>query len=329
MTPSALQAATRGLSLARTDHADLEYVACISCGGDRPVALLRSRVQMSDDSREVFSWVGCGECGQVYLNPRVPAGRVGEYYRNYVPHRGSGAWGRWSWLVDYDQRRLDRARLRTVRRTGRLDASTRVLDFGCGRPTFLAGLRRASGAAATGVDFDADGWTVPTAMWNGLSLHVGELEAIEGLGPFDVITMWHALEHLYHPVESLRRLRAMAAPGARLIIEVPDYDSMTRRRQGSYWAGYHTPRHTAAYTPGTLRQIVERSGWVVRDQYQWGTLHPYIVYWLGRQERAGRNWRGTLQHRMLPFIAGRMATLPISMLRRWMPLGVQTLIATT
>jgi SAM-dependent methyltransferase len=306
----------------------LEHATCVNCGADEPRPLLDSPVQMSDRPRESFSWVTCGRCDQVYLNPRVPPVRIGEYYQNYLPHRGSAAWGRWAFLVDYDQRRLDRARLRTVRRTSVLTRATSLLDVGCGRPTFLAQVYRETGARCVGMDFDANGWTVPSALWKGLSLHEGELDVVAPLAPFDVITMWHALEHLYDPGASLRQLRSMAAPGARLIIEVPDYDSLTRRRHGARWAGFHTPRHTAAYAPPTLRRLVEASGWRVRTQYQRGTLHPYIVHWLGRQEIEGRTWRGSLQGRMIPFIIGRAITTPITMLQRWLPLGVQTLVAT-
>lgn len=312
----------------RSAEALLEHAACVSCGADEPRPLLETPVQMTEDHKESFAWVTCGRCEQVYLSPRVPPGRIGEYYENYLPHRGSAAWGRWAFLVDYDQWRLDRARLRTVRRTGPLTRSTSLLDVGCGRPTFLARVYRESGARSVGMDFDANGWTLPSPLWKGLSLHEGELDVVAPLAPFDVITMWHALEHLYDPGASLRQLRSMAAPGARLIIEVPDYDSLTRRRHSVHWAGFHTPRHTAAYAPATLRRLVERSGWRVRTQYQRGTLHPYIVHWLGRQEIEGRTWRGSLQGRMIPFIIGRAVTFPITMLQRWLPLGVQTLVAT-
>lgn len=328
MTPAAMAAAPRIAVPPRADGDAHELVACLSCGADDPRPLLGSRVQMLDGCSELFAWVTCGRCSLVYLSPRVPAERVGTYYAGYLPHRGSAAWGRWSWLVDLDQGRLDRARVRTVRRTGPLDRSSTVLDVGCGRPTFLARLHRATGATSVGVDFDANGWTVPDSLWDGLSLHEGELDVVAPLAPFDVITMWHALEHLYDPGAALRRLRTMASPSARLVIEVPDYDSLTRRRHGADWAGFHTPRHTAAYTPETLRRLVERNGWRVREQYQRGTLHPHIIHWLGRQDIERRSWRGSMQGRMVPFLLGRLATSPLALLQRWLPLGVQTLIAT-
>lgn len=327
MTPATLSPMPRA-ELPPGPVSTLEFVRCTTCGAEEPRPLLQSRVQMLDGRREPFSWVACTRCGQVYLNPRVPPERIGAYYTGYLPHRGSAAWGRWSWVVDFDQRRLDRKRLRTVQRTGPVTPSTAVLDVGCGCPTFLARLHRDTGARAIGVDFDANGWTVPSPLWQGLSLHEGELDVVAPLAPFDVITMWHALEHLYDPGAALRRLRTMASPSARLVIEVPDYDSLTRRRHGADWAGFHTPRHTAAYTMATLRRLVEANGWRVREQYRYGTLHPHVIHWLGRQDIAGRSWRGPMQQRMIPFMLGRVAASPLAMLQRWVPLGVQTLIAT-
>ncbi len=306
----------------------VEPTSCVACGADDPRPLLRSPVQMLDGRAESFAWATCGQCGQVYLNPRVPAVQIGEYYQNYLPHRGSAAWGRWAFLADYDQVRLDRARLRTVQRTGPLTRSSSLLDVGCGRPTFLARVYRDTGARSVGVDFDANGWTVPSEQWKGLSLHEGELDVVAPLAPFDVITMWHALEHLYDPGAALRRLRTMVTPTTRLIIEVPDYDSLTRRHHGNRWAGFHTPRHTAAYTPVSLRRLVERNGWRVTEQYQYGTLHPHVIHWLGRQDIKGRSWRGSLQPRMIPFLLDRFLTSPVTLMQRWLPLGVQTLIAT-
>jgi 2-polyprenyl-3-methyl-5-hydroxy-6-metoxy-1,4-benzoquinol methylase len=328
MTPAGLAENLRIVPARRAEPAALEAASCIACGADDPRPLLQSPVQMLDDRREVFSWVTCGACGQVYLSPRVPAERVGEYYADYLPHRGPAAWGHWAFLVRFDQWRLDRARLRTVQRTGPLTRASSVLDVGCGHPTFLARVHQRTGARCVGVDFDANGWKVPSPRWDGLSLLEGELDVVAPLAPFDVITMWHALEHLYDPGASLRRLRTMAKPATRLIIEVPDYDSLTRRRHGNRWAGFHTPRHTAAYTPESLRRLVERNGWRVQQQYQYGTLHPHIVHWLGAQDIAGRSWRGSLQGRMIPFILGRFVTSPVTLLQRWLPLGVQTLVAT-
>jgi SAM-dependent methyltransferase len=266
-------------------------------------------------------------CDLVFLNPRVPEADIGPYYEDYLPHRGPEAWGRWADLVRTAEVRTDRERVRTVQRLGPLTREQSVLDVGCGRPSFLRLIHDQTGVRAVGTDFDAGGWSRDAAEWQGLSLHAGVLESLSLAGPFDRITLWHVLEHLYPPAETLRYLRGLARPGALLVIEVPDHSGLTRRLQGGCWAGYHTPRHTAVYAPDTLRAVLERSGWRVVRQYQWGTLDPYLLWWLGQQERHDRGFQGSMESRFLPFVLGRIATLPVTLLQHWVPLGFQTAIA--
>ncbi|MFN8650905.1 MAG: class I SAM-dependent methyltransferase [Gemmatimonadales bacterium] len=304
-----------------------ETVACLNCGSAEALPVTASRVQMADDP-ERFTWQQCRACGLVYLSPRVSEAAIGRYYEDYLPHRGSAAWGRWAPLVDVGQRGTDKARLKTVQRVLPLGPGRTLLDVGCGRPTFLRLAQRGTGARAIGLDFDASGWEHDPGEWAGLELHAGVLDDVALSVPPDVITLWHVLEHLYAPVESLRQLRQLAKPGTRLIIEVPDHAGLTRRLQGSCWAGYHTPRHTAVYTPATLRAVLERAGWRVERQYQWGTLDPYVLWWLGQQERRQRSLSGSLESRFLPFLAGKILSTPIVLAERFVPLGFQTAIAT-
>lgn len=281
---------------------------------------------------EYFDWVQCTGCELVYLAHPVPEGEIGRFYVDYLPHRGPAAWGMWSWVVAASQAMADRARLATVRRAAPLGPAAAVLDVGCGRPTFLHTLARRTGTRAVGTDTSDEGWCATPARWSGIELHAGELESLVLRGPFSHITMWHALEHLYRPLETLEYLRALAQrqparPPTRLVIEVPDYDSATRREFGAHWAGYHTPRHTAAYTPATLRRLLVRAGWRVERQYHWGTLDPWLLIWLSREERLGRVLSGSMQPRFLPFLAGKVMALPLTRQQQRRPLGVQTAIA--
>lgn len=282
-----------------------------------------------------FRFVQCPVCDLVYLSPRVTAPDLPRYYgSDYLPHRGEAAWGKYASFAARGQRSTDRTRVQWARRAVRLDRAARVLDLGCGRPTFLEALVRATGVRGVGVDVSDAGWVDDSARWRGagLELHRGGLSraALADLslgGPFDLVTLWHALEHDGAPLETLSRLRDLTRPGGALLVEVPNHDSLTRRLHGTDWAGYHTPRHTAVYTPRTLRALLERGGWRVERQERRGTLDPYVLWWLGRQERAGRDLKGSLERAFLPFMAGKVLTLPVVALQRWVSLGVQLAVA--
>ena len=315
------------MSQAGAAPALLEDVACLSCGAPGGTPLIESAAQMALGS-ETYTFVRCQRCELVRLQPRVPASSIGRFYDGtYLPHRGASAWGRYAPLVERSQESLDRARVRRVLSEVRVTARSRVLDVGCGRPTFLGALRRRTGAHVVGLDFAADAWGSDPARWSGIELHRGTLESVRFSNDFDVLTLWHALEHEYDPLDALRRLRALARPGAALIVEVPNYDSLTRRLHGGNWAGFHTPRHTAAYTPASLAALLSRAGWRVERQLRHGTLDPYILWWLGRQERLGRSVRNDLSDRFPGFVLGRMVASPLIALQRWISLGVQTAVA--
>lgn len=282
---------------------------------------------------EYFDWVECTGCELVYLAHPVPEADIGRFYVDYLPHRGPSAWGVWSWVVAASEAVTDRARLDTLQRAAPIGPASAVLDVGCGRPTFLRRVRHDTGARAVGSDTSDDGWRASPERWQGIELHAGVLESLAIAGLFTHITMWHALEHLYRPLETLQHLRTLATRDrtggtpTRLVIEVPDFDSETRREFGDCWAGYHTPRHTAAYSPTTLRRLLERAGWRVEHQYQWGTLDPWLLTWLSREEQRGRMVSGSMQSRFFPFLAGKLMALPVTLQQRRRPLGIQTAIA--
>ncbi|HUR93316.1 MAG TPA: class I SAM-dependent methyltransferase [Gemmatimonadales bacterium] len=281
-------------------------------------------------STQRFTFVRCRRCELVYLNPRVPEALIGSWYgADYLPHRGDAAWGRYAGLAAEGQRRTDRTRVSRTMSAADLNGSSRVLDVGCGRPTFLEALYRRSGARGVGVDFSDAGWRADPPRWAAasLELHMGRLEDVGLSGRFNAITMWHALEHDYRPLETLRRLRALANPGGTILVEVPNHDALTRRLHGPAWAGYHTPRHTAVFTPQTLGAILERAGWQIVRSQAYGTMDPYVVWWLGRQERTGRHLDVDLGRRFPAFMLGKLATLPVAAAQRWVSLGVQLAVA--
>jgi SAM-dependent methyltransferase len=166
----------------------------------------------------------------------------------------------------------------------------RVLDFGCGGGSFLAEMR-AQGWQVTGLDVSA-----PTVerVRSELGLHVleGSLPHDE-LKPesFDVITMWHSLEHVHQPREVLREANRLLAPGGKIIVAVPNIDSLPFRWFGRHWFGLDLPRHLTHFTPWTLPLMLERAGfragpvrlvrhsqWL-RSSARWASADRRAPYW--------------------------------------------------
>ena len=142
----------------------------------------------------------------------------------------------------------------------------RLLDVGSGRGRFLAAASTI-GWDAVGIEFEP-GLAAMASDRYGVEVVVGDAVSAPVEGPFDVITMWHALEHLPDPLAALERARELLAPGGRLVISVPNNDSWQARLGGDDWLHLDIPRHLYHFTPGSLTRLVERAGGdVVRLSY--------------------------------------------------------------
>lgn len=306
---------------------------CLLCDQRCADPWLRSGVHLAPGGAERFRFVRCRGCDLIYLDPRPDPAAMARYYPpEYPSHRGPAAWGWGQGLVDRSQARTDARRVRRVTRRQPLGPRDAVLDVGCGRPTFLRALHRRTQAKGVGLDLSPEGWR--DGVDEGIHLMEGgvrgrrhELEAVAGPSGFRAVTLWHALEHDSEPRTTLRELRRLTAPGGLLLVEVPDVASIPARLQGEHWGGLHTPRHTVLFDPATLRAMVAKAGWSVEAQERHGTLDPWVLWWLGRRVRAGDRLDGPLGPRLPGFVAGKVLTLPIALLQRWLPLGIQSLAA--
>jgi 2-polyprenyl-3-methyl-5-hydroxy-6-metoxy-1,4-benzoquinol methylase len=301
---------------------------CIACNAANHQPFVQTAAMMHERLPHLFNFDRCNDCGLVFLNPRIPAADLGQFYTAaYLPYRVEEAWGKYASFVKNDQRNIDRARVRRVKKHHLLTPKSRILDVGCGKPSFLASLRQASPAQLIGLDFSDEGWINEPESYPGIELRKGEIADLQGELPVDVITMWHYLEHDYQPQQHLRQLLNIAHAETRLIVEVPNFESYTRRKFGKHWAGYHTPRHTALYAPNNLEILMQNSGWQVEQVLSYGTLDPYTLHWMSRMEQQGIDWSASMEPRFLGYVAGMVLHAPIYKLQKWFSLGFMTVVA--
>jgi SAM-dependent methyltransferase len=165
--------------------------------------------------------VQCRGCGYRFVNPRPSQREIAAAYSN--PHFYDG------WVADDAGReQMWAKRLRLVRQRVRGD---RVLDVGAGIGTFLAMARdRRWRVAGTEVSTSAQALA---RSRHGIDLLNGQAEDLElSSNAFDVVTLWHVLEHVPSPSRLLRVCHDALRPGGSIVIAVPnDSDGIMLRNR--------------------------------------------------------------------------------------------------
>jgi SAM-dependent methyltransferase len=306
-----------------TWDAEFEGVSCYLCGGAAAAPFI-SAVDDLTGRPGLFTFVRCTDCGLAYQFPRLTIDHVKSYYGDgYIAHRKT-SWGVLTPFFDWVMGALDRAKVRIVERVTPLGPSTQVLDVGCGAGGFVSHARARSGATVAGVDF------VDLSTHQGLQgveFHHGLFyEQSVGTDRFDLVTMWHFLEHDYDPARSLAHARHALKPGGHLVVEVPRLDSLSFRLFGHRWPGLQAPQHTVLYDKVTLVRMMERAGFEVVDHLPYGAFPPYFYLFCGVAFTVLRGRGLNLQKGLWAYLAGQILLLPVVPILKHLNFAMQTVI---
>lgn len=306
------------------DPSILEWVPCYYCGG----ATFRELLSAQDDLTGKpgnFRFVVCRACGLAYQNPRIDLANIKHYYDDeYIAHRKKRDWGMLTWFYNHAMDGLDRKKLRIVRRYLRLDAKSEVLDVGCGAGTFLSAVHRRYDCKVTGVDFkDLSGLPGFELM----EFHCGLFyEQMLGNQRFDLVTMWHFLEHDYDPLRTLSKARTAMKPGAYLIVEVPRFDSLTFWLYRERWPGLQAPQHTVLYSKNALLRFMQKAGFQIIDYLPYGAFPAYFYLFAGAAFKLLKGKGLNLPSAIYPYFLGQIALSPLLLFERHLNLAMQTVI---
>ena len=75
---------------------------------------------------------------------------------------------------------------------------------------------------------------------------------------FDVITMWHVLEHVPNLEEQISELKRLLKPNGNIIIAVPNFNSYDAKHYGEFWAAYDVPRHLWHFSKTAIKLLFEK-----------------------------------------------------------------------
>lgn len=172
-----------------------------------------------------------------------------------------------------------------------------LLDIGAGTGDFLA-TAKASGWATTGLEPSEKAKNI--AISKGVSFE-NDIKGIENQS-FDVITMWHVLEHVPDIEQQIKELKRLLKPNGTIIIAVPNFKSFDAKHYGEFWAAYDVPRHLWHFSKISIEKLFAKENMklirilpmvfdsfyvsLLSEKYKNGKMNFFKAFWIGLQSNS-------------------------------------------
>jgi SAM-dependent methyltransferase len=171
----------------------------------------------------------------------------------------------------------------------------RLLEIGCSTGEMLA----AAGSSFTVAGVEADEKNSLIARSRGLDCFSGTLS--DARFPdchFDVVALYHVIEHFHSPRAELSEIHRVLKPGGLLVVETPNIATIWFHLLGARWRQF-IPDHIFFFTPQTMTQLCEDNGFEIRELRNVGKIMSLrlFVSRLGRYHRPTARFLTTLSAR--------------------------------
>ena len=191
-------------------------------------------------------------------SPQPKAEDLAKYYESdaYISHTDSKA-GIMASLYQNVKKYSLALKLRLIQTLNGTSGS--LLDIGAGTGDFLK-LAKDNGWIVEGIEPNENASNL--AKQKDLKIY----ETIDLLSgqTFDVVTLWHVLEHLPELEIMIQKIEALIKPGGTLIVAVPNFKSYDAKYYKDYWAAYDTPRHLWHFSKTAMTRIFSSSMTLVK-----------------------------------------------------------------
>lgn len=255
---------------------------CPVCSGSNLVNSLV--VKDHSVSQETFNIMACNNCTFQFTNPRPDEDSIGKYYQSedYISHSDKA-----NTPINFLYklaRKYSLGRKRNLINKISKDNRGRILDYGCGTGYFLNTMQE-------------DGWTTfgiePNKEARKIaSKKIKVKENIEELNlknkKFDVITLWHVLEHIHNVNDTIKVLKSKLKEKGKLVIAVPNIDSYDNQLFEENWAAYDVPRHLYHFDQESMRTLMLKHGLKVKKIYPM-KLDAYYISLLSNKYQTRKN----------------------------------------
>jgi len=235
-------------------------------------------------SKEDFELWKCRDCGFAFTQNIPSVEEIGRYYQGqeYISHSDTRK-GLMNRLYHAGRTFMLRKKHRMVEK---VTQGKKLLDIGTGTGYF-PGYMKTKGFDAIGVEVDPKARAFAEKEFGLKVFPPEDFIARKLVGKFEVITLWHVMEHLHDFNLYLERMKEYLAPGGTLVIALPNCESLDARFYKKYWAGYDVPRHLWHFTPSTLKILAGKHSFEIMKMKRL-PLDPFYNSMLSEKYRKNR-----------------------------------------
>lgn len=212
---------------------------------------------LCDESRELL-----------YTHPKPIKSKLPSYYpnTNYISHTNQR-----KSLLDLLYHAV---RFISVRRKLRLlkrhqPNKGTLLDIGAGTGFFLRAAKK-RGWSVTGIEPNTFARNLANSKAPNTVFDSDALQTFQNQS-FDVITLWHVLEHLPDLEDDINTIQKLLKPNGRIVVAVPNFKSYDANYYKEFWAAYDVPRHLWHFSQQSISILFSKV------QMKLESTHPLVM----------------------------------------------------
>ena len=225
-------------------------------------------------TNEEFSISKCNSCNFIFTNPVPAKEEIAKYYNTdkYISHdtNSNGLLGKlYNTIRDFNLKNKYSIIKKYIQQGS-------ALDIGSGTGEFLNFLKNKNWKTH-GIE--------PEKKAREFAINKYKLEIFDenklnqlNKNEFDLISMWHVLEHVYEINERLQIIHSLLKDDGIFINALPMIDSLDSLRFGKYWAGLDVPRHLHHFSHDTFQLLANNCGFELIDKYPLKFDSYYVSY---------------------------------------------------
>ncbi|OZV70840.1 class I SAM-dependent methyltransferase [Winogradskyella aurantia] len=245
-------------------------------------------------SGEVFELRYNSELDMLETFPNPPENKLSEYYKSedYISHTDSK---RNLFELAYQVVRSISLK-RKLKLINSFNTSSKdLLDIGCGTGDFLQTAQK-KGWHVTGIEPNEEARRIANTKVKNNIYDSEHLDSFKE-NSFDVITLWHVLEHLPDLDNHIKRFKQYLKPNGFVVVAVPNFKSFDAQFYKSFWAGYDVPRHLWHFSKQSIQKLFRIHGFdlvkvlplpfdayyvsLLSEKYKSGFMNPIRAFRIG------------------------------------------------